>query len=266
MPAMKDEDGYLFIMSRIDDIINVAGHRLSTGGMEEVLASHPDVAECAVIGVADKLKGELPLGMVVLKAGVDRDVLPRSEGTDRAGARQDRAGGGLQAGDVVERLPKTRSGKILRGTMKRIADGREYRMPATIDDPAILTGDPGLRDRLRIEQSRFEDFEPDGPYDILYSGFSLPFVAPEAFRTLWKQLRTHLAPGGLLALQLFGDRDEWADGGHETEATYHSRAEVDVLTEGLERVFFDEVERDGHTALGDAKHWHIFHMILRRPG
>jgi tellurite methyltransferase len=88
----------------------------------------------------------------------------------------------------------------------------------------------------------------------------------EAFRTLWKQLRTHLAPGGLLALQLFGDRDEWADGGHETEATYHSRAEVDVLTEGLERVFFDEVERDGHTALGDAKHWHIFHMILRRPG
>ena len=136
--GMKDADGYLFIMSRIDDIINVAGHRLSTGGMEEVLASHPDVAECAVIGAADQLKGEVPVGLVVLKNGVDRpeEVIDRELVTlvrEKIGPVAD-----FKKVVVVERLPKTRSGKILRGTMKRIADGQEFNMPATIDDPAIL--------------------------------------------------------------------------------------------------------------------------------
>jgi propionyl-CoA synthetase len=134
----KDDDGYLWIMSRIDDIINVAGHRLSTGAMEEVLASHPDVAECAVIGVEDELKGELPLGMVVLKAGVSR---PHEEIAKEVIARVREKIGPVAAfklATVVKRLPKTRSGKILRGTMKKIADGKEYSVPPTIDDPAIL--------------------------------------------------------------------------------------------------------------------------------
>jgi len=136
--GMKDEDGYLFIMSRIDDIINVAGHRLSTGGMEEVLSSHPDVAECAVIGAADKLKGELPLGMVVLKDGVDREISEILE--ELVGLVREKIGpvAAFKKVTVVQRLPKTRSGKILRGTMKSIADGKDYKMPATIDDPAIL--------------------------------------------------------------------------------------------------------------------------------
>lgn len=134
----KDEDGYLFIMARTDDIINVAGHRLSTGGMEEVIAAHPDVAECAVIGVADDLKGQLPVGFMVLNAGVDK---PEEELV--AGAVQmvrDRIGpvAAFKQAVVVKRLPKTRSGKILRGTMQKIADNVEYRMPATIDDPVIL--------------------------------------------------------------------------------------------------------------------------------
>lgn len=132
------KDGYVWIMSRIDDIINVAGHRLSTGGMEEVLASHPDVAECAVIGVADELKGELPLGLVVLKAGVNRsDAEIVKELIQRV---RDKIGpvAAFKSAAVVKRLPKTRSGKILRGTMKKIADGDEYKMPATIDDPGIL--------------------------------------------------------------------------------------------------------------------------------
>ncbi len=134
----KDEDGYVYIMSRIDDIINVAGHRLSTGGMEEVLASHPDVAECAVIGAADALKGELPVGLVVLKAGVDRDR--ESICKELVGLVREKIGpvAAFKKVVVVQRLPKTRSGKILRGTMKSIADGKDYRMPATIDDPAIL--------------------------------------------------------------------------------------------------------------------------------
>ncbi|KPL13019.1 propionate--CoA ligase [candidate division BRC1 bacterium SM23_51] len=134
----KDDDGYLWIMSRIDDIINVAGHRLSTGAMEEVLASHPDVAECAVIGVEDELKGELPLGMVVLKAGVSR---PHEEIAKEVIARVREKIGPVAAfklATVVKRLPKTRSGKILRGTMKKIADGKQYSVPPTIDDPAIL--------------------------------------------------------------------------------------------------------------------------------
>jgi len=136
--GLKDENGYLFIMSRIDDIINVAGHRLSTGGMEEVLSSHPDVAECAVIGAADKLKGELPVGMVVLKMGVERDVGEILEELIVLVRSKIGPVAAFKKVTVVDRLPKTRSGKILRGTMKRIADGEEYKMPATIDDPAVL--------------------------------------------------------------------------------------------------------------------------------
>ena len=134
----KDEDSYLYIMSRTDDIINVAGHRLSTGGMEEVLASHRDVAECAVIGVHDRLKGQVPIGLLVLKAGVNR---PREEiAVETVRLVRDRIGpvASFKQAAVVERLPKTRSGKILRGTMRRIADGEDYKTPATIDDPAIL--------------------------------------------------------------------------------------------------------------------------------
>jgi propionyl-CoA synthetase len=133
-----DEDGYIFIMARTDDIINVAGHRLSTGGMEEVLAHHPDVAECAVIGVADQLKGELPLGFLVLKSGAaksDEEIVKDVVGMVRKAIGPVAA---FKTATVVQRLPKTRSGKILRGTMKKIADSEEYKAPATIDDPAIL--------------------------------------------------------------------------------------------------------------------------------
>lgn len=133
-----DEDGYVWIMSRTDDIINVAGHRLSTGGMEEVLASHSAVAECAVIGVNDKLKGELPLGLVVIAAGVDT---PADEIKAELVALVRKKIGPVAAFKkvtLVKRLPKTRSGKILRGTVKKIADATPWRMPATIDDPAIL--------------------------------------------------------------------------------------------------------------------------------
>jgi propionyl-CoA synthetase len=134
----RDEDAYLYIMSRVDDIINVAGHRLSTGAMEEVLASHPDVAECAVVGVSDEIKGEVPVGFVVTKAGVTKpdDALVR-ELVD-AIRRQIGPVAAFKTAIVVKRLPKTRSGKILRGTMKRIADSQPYTPPATIDDPAIL--------------------------------------------------------------------------------------------------------------------------------
>jgi propionyl-CoA synthetase len=133
-----DEDGYIFVMSRIDDIINVAGHRLSTGAMEAALAGHPDIAECAVIGAADQLKGELPLGLVVLKAGVDRD--PKSIQKELVNKVRDEIGpvAAFKTVAIVQRLPKTRSGKILRGTMKSIADGKDYKVPATIDDPKIL--------------------------------------------------------------------------------------------------------------------------------
>ncbi len=136
--GMTDEDGYVYIMARTDDVINVAGHRLSTGSMEEVLASHPDVAECAVIGIGDTLKGQSPLGLVCLNAGADRaeeDIksecvaLVRQEIGPVAAFKQC---------IVIDALPKTRSGKILRGTMVSIADGTPWKMPATIDDPAVL--------------------------------------------------------------------------------------------------------------------------------
>jgi propionyl-CoA synthetase len=136
--GFRDEDGYLFIMGRTDDIINVAGHRLSTGAMEEVLASHKDVAECAVIGAADALKGELPVGFVVLKGGVMRD--PTVIEREIVALVRERIGpvAAFKTVCVVARLPKTRSGKVLRGTMKKIADGTPYQVPPTIDDPAIL--------------------------------------------------------------------------------------------------------------------------------
>ena len=133
-----DEDGYVFVMSRTDDVINVAGHRLSTGAIEEVLAAHPAVAECAVLGVADELKGQLPLGLLVLKAGVER---PHEEiASEAVQLVRKRIGpvASFKTAVVVYRLPKTRSGKILRGTMRRIADHEQYTTPATIDDPAIL--------------------------------------------------------------------------------------------------------------------------------
>jgi propionyl-CoA synthetase len=136
--GFKDEDGYVYVMSRTDDIINVAGHRLSTGGMEEVLASHKDVAECAVIGVKDELKGEVPCGFIVLKAGVNRS--PTEIEREIVALVREKIGpvAAFKLAVTVARLPKTRSGKILRGTMKKIADGDAWTMPATIDDPVIL--------------------------------------------------------------------------------------------------------------------------------
>ena len=134
----KDDDGYIFVMSRTDDIINVAGHRLSTGGMEEVLAGHPDVAECAVLGIKDELKGEVPCGFIVLKAGVDRphDAIEK----EIVALVREKIGpvAAFKLAITVQRLPKTRSGKILRGTIKKMADGDPWTMPATIDDPAVL--------------------------------------------------------------------------------------------------------------------------------
>ena len=134
----KDADGYLYIMARTDDIINVAGHRLSTGGMEEVLAGHQDVAECAVVGIADRLKGQIPVGFVVLKAGVNR--APEEIEKECVSLVRQKIGAVASLKTVmhVNRLPKTRSGKILRGTIRKIADGETWKMPATIDDPLIL--------------------------------------------------------------------------------------------------------------------------------
>lgn len=133
-----DDEGYVFVMTRTDDVINVSGHRLSTGAMEEVLASHPDVAECAVIGVADELKGQVPLGFLVLKSGVTRDPCEIVSEVIRRVREQIGPVAALKTATVVQRLPKTRSGKILRGIMQKIADSQGYKMPATIDDPAIL--------------------------------------------------------------------------------------------------------------------------------
>jgi propionyl-CoA synthetase len=133
-----DVDGYLWIMSRIDDVINVAGHRLSPGAMEEALASHPDVAECAIIGPADAIKGQVPVGLVVLKAGVDRaHITIVAELVERV-REYVGAVAALRHVAIVARLPKTRSGKVLRATMRAIADGQDYSVPATIDDPRIL--------------------------------------------------------------------------------------------------------------------------------
>ncbi len=141
-----DDEGYLFVMGRVDDVINVAGHRLSTGAMEQVLATHPDVAECAVIGVADELKGQLPVGFVVLKAGAKRE--PSELEAELVALVRANIGAvtSFRRALVVPRLPKTRSGKILRATMRSIADGNAYTVPSTIDDPAILTE---IKDVLR---------------------------------------------------------------------------------------------------------------------
>jgi len=133
-----DDNGYVFVMARTDDVINVAGHRLSTGAIEEVLASHPDVAECAVVGVADAMKGQLPLGLLVLSNGV---VKPDESVIEEAVQKvRDEIGpvAAFRQCAIVGRLPKTRSGKILRGTMRSIADGETWNMPATIEEPAVL--------------------------------------------------------------------------------------------------------------------------------
>lgn len=136
--GMIDEDGYLYIMARTDDVINVAGHRLSTGAMEEVLASHMDVAECAVVGVTDQLKGQLPLGFLCLNAGCSREHAEIVKEVIADVRRKIGPVAAFKLATVVDRLPKTRSGKILRATMVKIADGEDFKMPATIDDPAIL--------------------------------------------------------------------------------------------------------------------------------
>ncbi len=133
-----DEDGYIYVMARTDDIINVAGHRLSTGAMEEVIATHPNVAECAVIGIADQLKGQVPAGFIVLNAGVNRDLAEIEKEVVQLVRERIGPVAAFKLAITVKRLPKTRSGKILRGTMRQIADGEQYKMPATIDDPVIL--------------------------------------------------------------------------------------------------------------------------------
>ncbi len=134
----RDEDGYVYIMGRVDDVINVAGHRLSTGEMEEIIATHPDVAECAVIGASDSLKGQLPVGLVVLKAGSKKQPAEMKKELEKLIREEIGPLACYRETAVVARLPKTRSGKILRGTMRKIADGEEYKVPSTIDDPAIL--------------------------------------------------------------------------------------------------------------------------------
>ncbi|MGI9365015.1 MAG: propionyl-CoA synthetase [Rhizobiaceae bacterium] len=136
--GIMDEDGYLFIMARTDDIINVAGHRLSTGGMEEVIAEHPDVAECAVIGIEDKLKGQLPAGFMILNAGVERPAAEIQAEVVKLVREKIGPVAAFKIAVPVKRLPKTRSGKILRATMQKVVDGQEFKVPATIDDPAIL--------------------------------------------------------------------------------------------------------------------------------
>jgi propionyl-CoA synthetase len=143
-----DEDGYLYIMGRIDDIIIVAGHNLSTGAMEQAIASHRDVAECAVFGVKDALKTQLPLGLVVLKAGVARDHAEIVSELVQLVREQVGPVASFKVAGVVPRLPKTRSGKVLRGTMRQIADGESYKVPSTIDDPAILDEIKAVLQRL----------------------------------------------------------------------------------------------------------------------
>ena len=133
-----DDNGYVFVMSRTDDVINVAGHRLSTGAIEEVLAGHPDVAECAVMGVADELKGQLPVGLVILNTGCDRAHTEIQQELIARVRQQIGPVAAFKSAIVVEKLPKTRSGKILRATMRAIADSTDWKMPATIEDPGVL--------------------------------------------------------------------------------------------------------------------------------
>ncbi|MFO8033520.1 MAG: propionyl-CoA synthetase [Desulfohalobiaceae bacterium] len=149
-----DEEGYVFVMSRTDDIINVAGHRLSTGAMEEVLAEHPDVAECAVVGVEDELKGQAPVGFLVISAGVERD--PEEIEKEAVQLIRDKIGpvAAFKRATVVSRLPKTRSGKVLRGTIQKIADNQAYSTPATIDDPDILSEMEQTLERIGLGKSR----------------------------------------------------------------------------------------------------------------
>jgi propionyl-CoA synthetase len=143
-----DDDGYLFVMGRIDDVINVAGHRLSTGAMEEIVATHPAVAECAVIGVHDELKGQVPLGLVVLKDGVSVDPAELEAELVQLVRGEIGAVASFRRAVVVSRLPKTRSGKVLRATMRAIADGRDHAVPSTIEDPAVLDEIGGALGRL----------------------------------------------------------------------------------------------------------------------
>ena len=144
-------------MSRTDDIINVAGHRLSTGAMEEILADHPDVAECAVLGVDDKLKGQIPIGFLVLNAGVTRQ--PADIIKEAIQMVRDRIGpvASFKTATVVKRLPKTRSGKILRGTIQKIADNKPFKTPATIDDPVILDEMAEALTRIGLAKAKSED-------------------------------------------------------------------------------------------------------------
>jgi len=164
-----DEQGYVFVMARTDDIINVAGHRLSTGAIEEVLASHPDVAECAVIGAADEIKGQLPLGLLVLKAGVMRPHAEIIAEVIQLVREQIGPVASFKTAAIVEHLPKTRSGKILRGTMRRIADSDPYTVPATIDDPAILDEITDTLQALGYAQSQTASVQsaPDGTTHVI---------------------------------------------------------------------------------------------------
>ncbi len=123
----------------------------------------------------------------------------------------------------------------------------------------------GLNDRVMLSQATFEDFDFPESYEAIYSGFSLPFCPKDEFENIWRRLRESLKPGGVLAFQLFGDHDGWANlPEYADEVCFHSRAQVERLLEGTERLFDDEVEKDGHTALGEAKYWHVFHLIVRR--
>jgi propionyl-CoA synthetase len=155
-----DEDGYVYIMARTDDVINVAGHRLSTGGMEEVLARHPDVAECAVVGVQDSFKGQLPVGFIVLKKGVTKPNEQIVKEVVQMVREQIGAVAAFKTATVVERLPKTRSGKILRGTIQKIADNEPWKMPATIDDPVILDEITEALESIGYAKARKEEASP----------------------------------------------------------------------------------------------------------
>jgi propionyl-CoA synthetase len=152
----RDEDGYIFVMGRTDDVINVAGHRLATGAMEEVLASHKDVAECAVVGAFDLLKGEVPVGFLVVKSGVVRDLAQIEKEVVELVRERIGPVAAFKTAVAVSRLPKTRSGKILRGTIKKIVDGQSYDMPATLEDPAALSEIQAVAHRIgrRLPETR----------------------------------------------------------------------------------------------------------------